>query len=112
MKRDRDSKPPTTRLVDFLHEETRYTALERSDHDRSEHPDFAFLWDVIGAYDGPLVLARGMRTGSVVDDADEAELLRRKPDARVVHFDEAGHSIQGDMPVELAALLERLRATP
>jgi len=32
-----DSKAPTTRLVDFLHEETRYTALERSDHDRSEH---------------------------------------------------------------------------
>ena len=32
-----DSKAPSTRLVDFLHEETRYTALERQDHERSEH---------------------------------------------------------------------------
>ena len=78
------------------------------DHERSEHPDFAFLWDVIGAFDAPLVLARGMREGSVVDDADEAELLRRKPDARVVHFEHAGHSIQGDSPVELAALLDEV----
>jgi pimeloyl-ACP methyl ester carboxylesterase len=76
------------------------------DHERSSHPDFGYLWDVIGRLDAPLVLARGMREGSVVDDADEAELLRRKPDARVVHFAEAGHSIQGDMPVELAQLLD------
>jgi len=78
------------------------------DHDRSAHPDFAFLWDVIGALDVPLTLARGMRDGSVVDDADEAEVLRRKPDARIVRFEEAGHSIQGDMPVELARLLDEL----
>jgi hypothetical protein len=49
-----------------------------------------------------------MRDGSVVDDADEAAVLRRKPDARIVRFDEAGHSIQGDMPLELAALLDEL----
>ena len=78
------------------------------DHDRSAHPDFAFLWDGIGALDVPLTLARGMRDGSVVDDADEAEVLRRKPDARIVRFEEAGHSIQGDMPVELARLLDEL----
>ena len=53
----------------------------------------------------PLLLARGMRPQSVVDDADEAELVRRCPHARVEHFAEAGHSIQGDMPVELAAVL-------
>ena len=35
----------------------------------------------------------------------EAELLRRLPSARVEHVEGAGHSIQGDKPVELAALL-------
>ena len=65
----------------------------------------AALWDALENHDGPLVLARGMREQSVVDDADEAELRRRRPDARIEHFVEAGHSIQGDMPVELAALI-------
>ena len=52
------------------------------------------------------MLVRGMRPQSVVDDADEAELLRRLPDARVEHVAEAGHSVQGDTPVELATLLD------
>ena len=55
----------------------------------------------------PLLLARGMRAQSVVDDDDEAELLRRLPDAQVEHFEEAGHSLQGDTPVELAQSIER-----
>ncbi len=54
----------------------------------------------------PLLLARGMREQSVVDDDDEVELLRRLPDAQVEHFEEAGHSLQGDTPVELAASIE------
>ncbi len=70
-----------------------------------EHPDFSALWDAIGASTMPLLLARGMLPQSVVDDADEAELLRRRPDARIVHVDNAGHSIQGDQPVELARIL-------
>jgi pimeloyl-ACP methyl ester carboxylesterase len=41
-----------------------------------------------------------------VDDADEQELLRRLPNARVEHVDEAGHSVQGDQPVELARLID------
>jgi len=41
----------------------------------------------------------------VVDDADVAELLRRRPDAAVVVVEGAGHSIQGDRPVELTSLL-------
>ena len=68
-------------------------------------PNYDALWDAIENHGGPVVLARGMREQSVVDDADETELLRRRPDARVEHFHEAGHSIQGDMPVELAALI-------
>ena len=70
------------------------------------HPDFSSLWDVIGASTMPLLLARGMLPQSVVDDADEAELLRRRPDAQIIHVENAGHSIQGDQPVELARILE------
>jgi pimeloyl-ACP methyl ester carboxylesterase len=53
----------------------------------------------------PLLFVRGMREQSVVDDDDEAELLRRQPATRVAHVD-AGHSVQGDAPVELARLID------
>ncbi len=69
------------------------------------HPDFAWLWDAVSNLRVPLMLVRGMTAQSVVDDDDEAELLRRKPDARVEHVEGAGHSVQGDKPVELAALI-------
>jgi pimeloyl-ACP methyl ester carboxylesterase len=76
----------------------------------AEQPDrsalFGELWNMVGDIRVPLLLARGMLSQSVVDDEDEAELLRRLPDARVVHFEKAGHSVQGDMPVELAAAIE------
>jgi pimeloyl-ACP methyl ester carboxylesterase len=64
------------------------------------------LWDAVEQIKVPLLLARGMRNDSVVSDLGEAELLRRLPSARVVHFAEAGHSLQGDTPLELAALIE------
>ena len=32
-----DSKAPTTTLEQFVHSETRYTALDRTDHERSQH---------------------------------------------------------------------------
>lgn len=67
---------------------------------------FGDLWDVLQAIDVPVMLARGMLPQSVVGDEDEAELLRRLPGATVVHFDDAGHSVQGDMPVELARAIE------
>jgi pimeloyl-ACP methyl ester carboxylesterase len=66
----------------------------------------ARLWDAVGRLAVPVMLVRGMRPQSVVDDADEAELRRRLPDVRVEHFFEAGHSVQGDMPVELAVVIE------
>jgi pimeloyl-ACP methyl ester carboxylesterase len=69
-------------------------------------PDFSTLWDTISSLRVPLLLVRGMRPQSVVDDADEAELLRRRPDAKVAHLAAAGHSVQGDTPVELAHLIE------
>ncbi|QXC59451.1 alpha/beta hydrolase [Aquihabitans sp. G128] len=67
---------------------------------------FPDLWGAVSGLTVPLLLVRGMRPQSVVDDADEAELVRRQPSARVEHLAEAGHSVQGDMPVELAALLD------
>jgi pimeloyl-ACP methyl ester carboxylesterase len=70
------------------------------------HPEFGSLWDIVGAIAVPLMLVRGMRPQSVVDDADEAELVRRLPSARVEPIEDAGHSVQGDTPVELARLIE------
>ena len=63
------------------------------------------LWDAVGRIEVPVMLVRGMRVGSVVDDEAESELLRRLPAARVEHVAEAGHSVQGDDPLSLAALL-------
>ncbi len=68
--------------------------------------DFDDLWNDVDRLAVPLLLCRGMREQSVLGDEDEAELLRRKPEAKVEHFEEAGHSIQGDMPVELARAIE------
>jgi pimeloyl-ACP methyl ester carboxylesterase len=65
------------------------------------------LLEALGGLRVPLLLARGMRPDSVLRDEDEAELLRRLPSAEVVHFEEAGHSIQGDMPLALAATIAK-----
>ncbi len=73
---------------------------------REARPDYGVLWDRLGAATMPVLLVRGMRSQSVVDDADESELLRRLPSAQVVRVEEAGHSVQGDTPLELAAILE------
>jgi pimeloyl-ACP methyl ester carboxylesterase len=69
-----------------------------------EMPKMGDLWEDVSTTTAPYLLLRG-GTSPVVDDADEAELLRRRPDARVVKVDGAGHSIQGDRPVELAQIL-------
>ncbi|MBO0729727.1 MAG: alpha/beta hydrolase [Acidimicrobiaceae bacterium] len=74
---------------------------------RPEGPMFGELWDLVDRIKVPVLLTRGMLPQSVVGDEDEAELLRRLPGAKVVHFDQAGHSIQGDMPVELAREIDR-----
>jgi pimeloyl-ACP methyl ester carboxylesterase len=67
---------------------------------------FGELWEALSSVTVPLLLARGMRPDSVLDDDDERELLRRLPSAQVVHVAEAGHSLQGDTPLELAAIIE------
>jgi pimeloyl-ACP methyl ester carboxylesterase len=73
--------------------------------DRGSAPDFGALWEALSNLTVPLMLVQGL-AWSVVDDADLAELQRRQPTARVVGVEGAGHSIQGDRPLELAALLE------
>jgi pimeloyl-ACP methyl ester carboxylesterase len=66
---------------------------------------FDDLWEMVEHIEVPLLLCRGMRQDSVLRDDDEASLKQHKPDAEVIRFPEAGHSIQGDMPIELAAAI-------
>ena len=65
------------------------------------------LWDDFERIACPLVLVRGALS-PVVDDDDVVEARRRQPAITVEVVDGAGHSIQGDRPVELAALVERV----
>ena len=81
------------------------------DAERAEGVDFSRLWPVVGRMKQPLFLARGMLSQSVVDDADEAETLRLNPKARVQHFENSGHSLQGDEPVALAQAIAEFTAT-
>ena len=62
------------------------------------------LWDDFGSVSCPMTLVRGSLS-PVVDDDDVAEACRRQPDLAVHVVDGAGHSVQGDRPVELAAIL-------
>jgi pimeloyl-ACP methyl ester carboxylesterase len=70
-----------------------------------ERADFQALWDTLQAIPVPVLLARGSRS-PVVDDDDVAEFRRRRPDDAVIVVEDAGHSIQGDKPLELAAIIE------
>jgi len=67
-------------------------------------PDFGALWDAVDALAVPLMLVRGADS-PVVDDEDVAELRRRVPSVRVEVVEGAGHSVQGDRPLELARLV-------
>lgn len=70
-----------------------------------ERADFQSLWDALEAIPVPVLLTRGS-TSPVVDDDDVAEFRRRRPDDAVVVVEGAGHSIQGDRPLELATIIE------
>lgn len=70
---------------------------------------FESMWDDVSALKMPVLFVRGGLSGVVSDD-DVAELQRRQPDAEVVVVDGAGHSVQGDRPLELAALLSAFAA--
>jgi pimeloyl-ACP methyl ester carboxylesterase len=65
---------------------------------------FAPLWDDVARLKAPTMLMLGSLSGVVVSD-DVEQFRRRKPDVRVELVEDAGHSIQGDQPLELARLL-------
>ena len=68
---------------------------------------FNALWGEVSAVEAPITLYRG-GISPVVGDEDVVEFLRRRPNADVVVVEGAGHSIQGDKPLELAELLRSL----
>jgi pimeloyl-ACP methyl ester carboxylesterase len=74
------------------------------DGESGHAPEFGNWWDAISDVKVPMMLVRGL-AWSVVDDDDVTELLRRQPTCKVVGVEGAGHSIQGDRPVELASIL-------
>jgi len=63
------------------------------------------LWDDFSAIACPLAIVRGSLS-PVVDDDDIAEAQKRQPDLELHLVDGAGHSVQGDRPVELASILD------
>jgi pimeloyl-ACP methyl ester carboxylesterase len=86
----------------------RYDRLDRVRQQATEEGvvDFGELWDDVSAMSCPILLVRGGTSG-VVGDEDVVEWLRRRPDTEVVVVEGSGHSVQGDKPLELAALIER-----
>ena len=78
--------------------------LGRGGIERAHPSDNAALWDDVATLAMPVLLVRGA-SSPVVDDDDVAELERRCPHAEVVVVDAAGHSVQGDQPLALAAHL-------
>jgi pimeloyl-ACP methyl ester carboxylesterase len=67
-------------------------------------PGLDDLWAAVSRIRVPLMLVRGSLS-PVVDDEDVAEMRRRNPDIDVEVVEGAGHSVQGDTPIELAGLL-------
>jgi pimeloyl-ACP methyl ester carboxylesterase len=115
-----------TRSVSSLRRGILHNAIQRDDgswawrYDRRGHartsdddatvPDATVeqmspLWDDFGRITCPVTVVRGSLS-PVVDDEDIAECRRRLPSVRIEVVEGAGHSIQGDRPLELAALIE------
>ena len=83
-----------------------HEAVAEDEDAEALRPEAVALWDRVAEVGAPILLVRGSLS-PVVDDADVAALLERQPAAEVVVIEGAGHSVQGDRPIELAALLER-----
>ncbi len=110
-----------TRSVSSLRRGILHNALRREDGTwvwrHQQHPaasevppELGDLWGVLEELSVPVTLVRATWASSVVDDDDEARFRQARPHAKVVHV-EAGHSVQGDNPLALAALLADLGAS-
>ena len=73
-----------------------------------EGPKSGDLWETLAQLPIPLTLLRGMAKGSVVDDEDVAQINRLRPDATVIEIANAGHSVQGDAPLVMADILQKM----
>jgi pimeloyl-ACP methyl ester carboxylesterase len=113
-----------TRSVSSLRRGVLHNAVEQPDgswvwrHQRSSRPrfedggsgvDFAAMWDDLASIRVPVQLLVGDRS-PVVDEADRARFAECQPDAEIITVTDAGHSIQGDQPLELARLVESFLA--
>ncbi|MET0737433.1 MAG: alpha/beta hydrolase [Acidimicrobiales bacterium] len=87
----------------------RWDAMREWNFPEGEMPDFDSLWDKVDQITAPILFLRGGAAGSVVGDEDQAELVRRQPTTQVEVVADAGHSLQGDQPVELARLLSQFQ---
>jgi esterase len=67
--------------------------------------DHTALWADVSAITVPVLLVRG-GDSPFTGEQDVAEFRRRLPAARVEVVPGAGHAVQGDQPLALAALIE------
>lgn len=78
----------------------------RAEPSPEQFPDRDELWGDVASTAMPYLLVRGADS-PVVDDDDVEHLRGTRPDARVEVVESAGHSVQGDRPLELASLVRR-----
>ena len=86
------------------HERTRDSVDPGTHGDAAGEPAMSPLWDDFAVVACPVTLIRGSLS-PVVDDHDVAEATRLQTDLRVHVVEGAGHSVQGDRPLELAAIV-------
>jgi pimeloyl-ACP methyl ester carboxylesterase len=75
----------------------------------SSHPewfDFTPLWEDVSGIEVPTLLVRGGESPYVVDE-DAAKMKRLLPSLDIVVVAGAGHAVQSDRPLELAAHIRR-----
>ncbi len=87
----------------------RWDRIRERNADGIEVPSFTDLWAKVDLVRVPITLWQAGKW-SVVGDEDVEEWMRRRPDTIHIVVAGAGHSIQGDKPIELAGLIEDLLA--